>query len=201
MADPTPSSSNENAATVATISVRRLRTLTIISLILNVVILTLLFLGGIAHHRALMRQRGEFRPMEYGGEYGGRGPWACRPFGGPRPWNGGPGPRFPGGMGGMGGMRGMMGDGGRPPDAAQMTDNIMDQLNQRLALTNDERAKIQPMVEEQVAEIQKQMEAQRAAMQKQIEDTKAKIKALLTPDQQKQFDMRPVPGQRPPPGD
>jgi Spy/CpxP family protein refolding chaperone len=47
------------------------------------------------------------------------------------------------------------------------------------------------------------MEAQRQAMQKQIEDTRAKIKPLLTPDQQKQLDALPIPGQKPspPPGD
>jgi Spy/CpxP family protein refolding chaperone len=38
------------------------------------------------------------------------------------------------------------------------------------------------------------MQAQRDAMQKSMDDTEAKIKSLLTPDQQKQFDAMPMPG-------
>jgi hypothetical protein len=41
------------------------------------------------------------------------------------------------------------------------------------------------------------MEAQRQAMQKDIEDGKAKIKAILTPDQQKQLDAIHMPGDKP----
>ena len=39
-----------------------------------------------------------------------------------------------------------------------------------------------------------------AARQKALEDAKAKIRALLTPDQQKQLDAIPLPGQKPPDG-
>jgi Spy/CpxP family protein refolding chaperone len=78
-----------------------------------------------------------------------------------------------------------------------MTDSILNHLSTTLTLTDDEKAKIKPIVEQQVAEIQKQMEAQRQALQKQIEDGKAKIKPLLTPDQQKQLDAMPIPGQKP----
>jgi hypothetical protein len=84
------------------------------------------------------------------------------------------------------------------PDPARMTDGILNHLSTTLSLTDDQKAKIKPIIEQQVAEIQKQMEAQRAAMQKQIEDGKAKIKPLLTADQQKQLDAMPLPGQKPP---
>jgi hypothetical protein len=41
------------------------------------------------------------------------------------------------------------------------------------------------------------MEAQHAAMLKSMEDTRAKIKPLLTADQQKALDAMPLPGQKP----
>ena len=61
---------------------------------------------------------------------------------------------------------GMMG--GRqsgPPDPARMTDGILDHLSTTLSLTDDQKAKIKPIIEQELAEIQKQMEAQHAAMQ------------------------------------
>jgi hypothetical protein len=103
----------------------------------------------------------------------------------------------PAGMPGMGGMHGMMSGPMGKPDPAKMTDGILNHLSTTLSLTEDEKTKIKPIIEQQVAEIQKQMEAQRAAMQKQIEDGKAKIRPLLTADQQKQLDAMPLPGQKP----
>ena len=114
-----------------------------------------------------------------------------RDWGGPGGDQGGKGP----GMGGFGG-RGMMG-GGTPPDPAKMTDGIVDMLTKKLTLTDDQKAKIKPIVLDQVTTMQKNMEAQRQAMQKQIDDTKAKIKPILTADQQKQFDALRLPGQKP----
>jgi ABC-type phosphate transport system auxiliary subunit len=96
-------------------------------------------------------------------------------------------------------MPGMMGGKKNgPPDPARMSEDILNHLSTQLSLTDDEKTKIKPIVEAQVAEIQKQMEAQRLAMQKQFEDTKAKIKPLLTADQQKQLDAMPLPGPKPP---
>lgn len=115
---------------------------------------------------------------------------------GPRDGGFGKGPGGPGmmGMGGRGGMgRGPQG----PPDPAKMTDMMLNHLSEKLTLTDDEKAKIKPILEAQAAQMQKDMEAQRATMQKSMEDTRAKIKPLLTPDQQKQLDAMPVPGQKP----
>ena len=96
-------------------------------------------------------------------------------------------------------MRGMGGPMGAPPDPAKMTDNVLNMLSTKLTLTDDQKAKLKPIIADQVTQIQKDMEAQRAAMQKDIEDAKAKIKPLLTPDQQKQLDALPIPGQKGPP--
>jgi len=130
--------------------------------------------------------------------FGGQGGNGFGPGGGGgfNRFGGGPGPGMPNmGRGGMGGLIN--------GDPAKMTDMVLNQLSGKLNLTDDEKAKIKPILQDQITAIQKQMEAQRQAMQKQIEDTKAKIKPLLTPDQQKQLDALPIPGQKPspPPGD
>jgi hypothetical protein len=194
MADTLPSPPPEKAVVVAHVNIGRLYTLTIISLTLNVVILVLLLAGAMAHHHAMMRERFDGPGMRGGGP-GDRGPdREGRPF--PRfgdGWRRGPeGDRGPGGPDGDF-RRGP----GAPPDPAKMTDAIMGHLTEKLALTDDEKAKIKPIVQQQVDELQQQREAQRTAMQKQFEDAKAKIKPLLTPDQQKQLDAMPVPGPGP----
>ena len=122
-------------------------------------------------------------------------------------WNGSQG--FHGGPGPMGGGPDMMGrEKGGPPDPAQMSQNILDHLSQKLSLTDDEKAKIKPIVDQQVADIQKQMEAVRESVKKQleaqheamkqhIEDSKAKIRPLLTADQQKELDELNLTGPKP----
>jgi hypothetical protein len=141
-----------------------------------------------------------------GGRFGGNGPGNNGFNGGPGMMNRGPGGNGPGmgggfGMGGPGMMMrggpGMMAGG--PPDPAKMTDNILAMLTQKLTLTDDQKAKLKPIIQDQVTQFQKQMEAQRAAMQKQIEDAKAQIKPILNADQQKQLDALPLPGQKPAP--
>lgn len=84
-----------------------------------------------------------------------------------------------------------------PPDPAKMTDKMIDRLSAKLTLTDDEKAKIKPIIAAQVDQMQKDRETQLQAHQKAMEDTKAKIKALLTPDQQKLLDAMPQPGQKP----
>lgn len=120
--------------------------------------------------------------------------------------NGGPG-MMNGGPGGWGGkhgrdgfsMRGMMGGGpNETPDPAKMTDMVLDRLSTQLSLTDDQKAKIKPIIQDQVTQMQKDMEARRAAMQKAMEDTKTKLKAILNADQQKQLDAIPLPGEKPP---
>jgi hypothetical protein len=214
MAETSPSST-EKTVVVNNNHLCRLWTLTYISLGLNALILAVLVACAIIHHhhkhhgfagrdgRGGGRCEGQCqmgsgpRFHHFGGMGMNRG-WG-RPDGsrggregGPAAFGGGPG------MPGMGGMPGMMGGPMGKPDPAKMTDGILNHLSTTLTLTDDQKAKIKPIIEQQVAEIQKQMEAQRAAMQKQIEDGKAKIRPLLTADQQKQLDAMPLPGQKPP---
>jgi hypothetical protein len=212
MAEPS-SSSTERTDVVNNSHLCRLWTLTIASLILNALILVLLVAGAIIHHHHQHhgfasrdgRDGGCFqgqRPMGFGPSFhhfGGMG--MNRGWGGPDGFRGGRegGPPAMGGAPGMPGMGGMMGGvKSGPPDPARMTDAILDHLSTTLTLTDDQKVRIKPIIEQQVAEIQKRMEAQRAAMQKQIEDAKARIKPLLTADQQKQLDAMPLPGQKPP---
>jgi Spy/CpxP family protein refolding chaperone len=205
---PNPPSPSEKTVVVNNSHLCRLWTLTYISLGLNALILFLLVVGAIIHHHQQQKyhrfggggcfegqsQFGWKHPFHH---FGGPGWGPQGGFGGDR-FRGGNegGPRFGGGPG-MGGMNGMMSGPMGKPDPAKMTDMILNNLSKKLTLTDDEKGKIKPIIEEQVAEIQKQREAQRAAMQKQIEDAKAKIKPLLTPDQQKQLDAIPLPGQKP----
>ena len=199
--------SNKDSA-VITRRLKRLTTLTIISFALNALVIFLVIVGGILHHPpAPDRFAGRGGPNE--GRFDGP---RDRDFGPPRHRFGGMGMR--GGWDRPGDFRGGPDDGDRfgdrnrgpdraamppPPDPARMSDDILSHLSQRLTLTDDEKAKIKPIIDEQVGEIQKQREAQRAAVQKQIQDAKAKIKTLLTPDQQKELDALPLPGQPPGP--
>jgi hypothetical protein len=230
MADTSPAPT-EKTVVATPVYPGRLRTLVTISLTLNVLILLLLVAGAIIHHHHKPHGfAGRDGHGGWGGEgqcpmddgprfhrFGGMD----RGWGGPDGFRGGPGamggPNRPGmdgppdrgpgdvppapGMPGMGGMRGMMGGFMGKPDPARMTDMLLNHLSSTLSLTDDQKAKIKPIIEQQVADLEKQMEAQRAAMQKQIEDAKAKIKPLLNADQQKQLDAMPLPGQKPPPPD
>jgi len=176
---PTPPSSTEKNVVVNNCQLCRLWTLTIASLTLNVLILLLLMVGAIIHHHHKHHPgfgNGARFERQHQMDSGQR----FHNFGGP-------------------GMPGMMGKNKNgPPDPAKVTDGILNHLSEKLTLTDDQKAKIKPIIEQQVTEIQKQLEAQRQEIQKQIEDTKAKIKPLLTPDQQKQLDAMPLPGQKPP---
>jgi hypothetical protein len=75
-----------------------------------------------------------------------------------------------------------------PPSAEEMTDRFMLMMTQKLALTDPESAQIRPIVQSGIEQFQKDMEAQKQAHQKMIDDAKTKVRAVLTPDQQKQFD-------------
>ena len=76
----------------------------------------------------------------------------------------------------------------QPPSAEAMTDHFMLALTDRLTLTDEESAQIRPIVQQGIAQFQKDVEAQKEAHQKMIDDAKTKIRATLTPDQQKEFD-------------
>jgi hypothetical protein len=125
------------------------------------------------------------------GQMGGRG--------GPGGFNmnGGPGGFGQGGPGGFGGMRGggpgfgsgfMAGNPPSSPSSEEMTDRLMLMLTPKLALTDAESAQIRPIITSGIQQFEKDMEAQKQAHQKMIDDAKTKIRAVLTPDQQKQFD-------------
>lgn len=76
-----------------------------------------------------------------------------------------------------------------PPSAEEMTDRFMLMLAPKLSLTDAESAQVRPIIQNGIAQFQKDMEAQKQSHQKMIEDAKAKIRNVLTPDQQKQFDQ------------
>ncbi len=92
---------------------------------------------------------------------------------------------------GMGGGFGEGGDhsmSGTPPSAEEMTDRLMLMLTPKLKLTDAEAAQIRPVITGDIQQFQKELETQKQEHQKMIEDGKTKIRAVLTPDQQKQFD-------------
>jgi hypothetical protein len=211
MSETTPPAA-EKPSVVNPNQVGRLWTFTIASLSLYGLILTLLVVGAILHHHhhhchhhhGFDRHHGDF------GRFHDRGPgdsergWHHHEFGpGGGDRDGGEDHHHPGGLdgdenhgAGMHGPGGMMGG---PPDPARMTDMVLNHLTQKLSLTDDQKAKIKPIIEDQVAQLAKDMETRRQAMQKQLDDTKAKLKPILNPDQQKKLDELRLPGQRPPP--
>jgi len=190
----------------------RLRTLVYLSLGLNALILAVLIIAGFHHHRQLHQgfsrfgdgPRGEhFRAMErgfdhrfhdFGGhkfgmnrdeeEMNGCDAGMCPAMGS------GPGPGAPL-MGGPG--MSMMGR-GEPPSPTEMTDRMVNGLTNQLSLTEEQKTKLHPIIEQQVAQMQKDMEAHRQAMQKLMEETKAKIKPILDADQQKKLEQLKPPG-------
>lgn len=202
MSEPSPVSP-EKTVVVNNTPLCRLWILTIVSLALNGLILVLLVAGFIIHHHH--KDHHGFAGRD--GTEGRYGMVGARDFGpgfhhsGSMGWNrpdgfendegGGPGMRH-GDFGMMGGER------KGPPDPAMMTDRILNHLSAQLTLTDDQKAKIKPIIEAQVAQTEKEMETRRAARQKAMEDTKAKIRPLLNVDQQKQLDALNAPGGQPP---
>jgi hypothetical protein len=129
-------------------------------------------------------ERGGFGREEdhhgWGGEHPGFGMDGKRGGEDEHPGFGGPGMG-----GGFGGDHSMS---KTPPSAEEMTDRMMLMLTPKLSLTDAESAQIRPIITNDIQQFQKDMEAQRQAHQKMIEDGKTKVRAVLTPDQQKQFD-------------
>jgi hypothetical protein len=147
------------------------------------------FHGG-HHHFRHFGFNGGGQGFDRQGGFGGGGGFGGQRFGG----QGGGGFRHGIGMGKMGMPRDGMGMAGNPD---QMTDAILQHLSTQLSLTDDQKAKIKPLVQADVAEFQKNAQALRDAMQKQFTDAKAQIRPLLNADQQKQLDALPTPGQKP----
>jgi hypothetical protein len=154
------------------------------------------FRGGFHHHFGQW-DRGGWGHRE--GGFGARGGW-----GGGGPGDGDKGFRGHegGGFGPRGGWGGAPGDGNKGFGDAHggmgMNSNaILNMLTQSLTLTDDQKAKIKPIVDQELAQIQKEKDDARQAILKQIDDGKAKIKPLLNADQQKQLDAMPSPGQKP----
>ena len=201
--NPTPPSTEKTVAVSNFPPLRRLWTLIIISLAFNGLILVLLVVGSIAHrpHEGFAPGPRWMPPIDQPG-FSVMPP----PIGGPGsdhipPPIGGPGfGSMPPPIGGPG--FGIIPDTGiergpnGPPPPAAMADFVLSRLAEKLTLTDDEKAKIRPIIEQQVTDFEKQMEVQHAAVQKQFEDTKAAIKPLLDADQQKQLDSLPLPGPR-----
>jgi hypothetical protein len=215
MPDTTPASPERTVV----VSSGRSRLFTLLTVV-NSVILALIIIGAILHHHRMKHGHGpgfagggrdggapcergfhggfhHFRHFGYGGGqgfdrqggFGGDG-FGGQRFGGP----GGGGFGFHQGMGGMDTPQGGMGMAGNP---GQMTDAILQHLGAQLALTDDQKAKIKPLIQADVAQFQKNAQALRDEMQKQFADAKAQIRPLLNADQQKQLDTMPTPGQKP----
>ncbi len=212
MAETTPTTS-ETTVVVNKNHLCRLWTFTLISLSLNALILLILIVGGILHHHMEGRHHkhgfGGWR-HEGGGRFEKEGHREFHHFRGGSGFdrdrfddNGQEGmdrgrregsfSKGPGGLDRMGMGRGPQG----APNPAKMADMMLNHLSEKLTLTDDEKAKIKPILDAQAAQMQKDMETQRTNRQKSIEDTRTKIKTLLTPDQQKQLDALPVTGQEP----
>ena len=134
------------------------------------------------HHEGFGGPGGEGGSCQMGGREHGHG------FGMREHRGGGDGDRP-----GFGGPRQEGLDGGNqgpmtPPSAEAMTDRFMLMLTEKLKLTDQESTQIRPIVQSGIAQFQKDMETQKQAHQKMIDDAKTKVRAVLTPDQQKQFD-------------
>jgi len=142
-------------------------------------------------------QQGWGKPGGFGGRHGrmGMGPGMMGGMPGMDPDSiGGPGM----GHGGFG-MHGMMGGPGvGPVDPTLMTETLLNHLSTQLSLTDDQKAKMKPILQDQVTQMQKDMEARRLAMEKAMDETKTKLKSILNADQQKKLEAIPLPGQKPP---
>jgi hypothetical protein len=200
----------------------RLWTLTLISLALNGLILLFILVGIIVHHHRVKGpgfadDRGGFRGgpecacgggperfhhfhhFGWGGEEMGRRGREGFDRGGPDGGNAGFGPRGGGWGGPQGGFerheeKGMGMGGMAERDPANMADAILQHLGETLNLTDDQKTKMKPIIQADVEQFQKDAEAERQAMQKRMEDAKARLKPLLTADQQKELDAMPMPG-------
>jgi hypothetical protein len=113
-------------------------------------------------------------------------------------WGGGDGDQGPGKDGDQGNMGAPPENGMAARDPSQITDDILNRLNGQLSLTEDEKAKIKPIIQADVDQFQKEAATWHQALQKRFEDTKAQIRPLLDADQQKKLDQLPAPGH---PGD
>jgi hypothetical protein len=158
--------------------VTRLHRLVVVSLCLNGLILLLILLGAICHHHH-MRQ----------GDFGRQGGWACGFHRHHFMEGGGWGGKFRPGPGFGGPHMGM----GMSADPNIMTDSLLAHLAQQLTLTDDQKAKIKPILSAQVAQFQKEEAAQRQARQKEMQESRVKMRPLLNADQQKLLDQLPVP--------
>jgi hypothetical protein len=189
MSDSTTPPPSEKQVFVAPINIGRLWTLTIVNLTLNIVILVVIFIGVIGHHRDMPRDR----MAMHGPGFGGPGPGFTPP--GPRPPgpNDHPAPPPPAPPAATSNQS-------PPSPAARMTDNIMNHLEDQLALTDDQAAKIKPLVAQQLQDFQAQIQAHQPVTPQQIEAAKAEIRPFLQPGQQQALDAIPVPHHFPMPG-
>jgi hypothetical protein len=83
-------------------------------------------------------------------------------------------------------------DGPRGGGPGPATDRNLDRLAFRLALTDQQKAQIRPLIDQEHAAIQKDAEDRRQAVERARKDLQAKIKPLLNADQQKKFEDLPL---------
>jgi hypothetical protein len=218
-----PDTSPATPERTVVVPARPSRLVTILTIV-NSVVLALIILGAIIHHHRMKHEQEQGfagRDRDGGGRFERGGPGDFEKFHHPRHFgfDGGPGGGRDGGFGGpgagMGHQRGMgmrgdmgmprggggMGMMGRNANPDQMTDALLQHLGTQLGLTDDQKAKIKPLVQADVTEMQKNAQAFRESMQKEMEDAKAKLRPLLNADQQKQLDAMPMPGPKAAGGD
>jgi len=173
----------------------------IASLVLNVVVVVILIVAFVGHHH------GGFKGHEGFQHFGpGPGPGAMgsgERFGGPGHFEGGMGGpgHFGGGEehGGFGhqwggdgkaeGHEGGFGHEGGPIDPQEMANHRLDRLSEQYSLTDAQKSQLRPILAQEATDMQKSMEDEHKARAAAMEANRAKIRAVLTPDQQKQFDQ------------
>jgi len=172
----------------------------IASLVLNVVVVAILIVAFVGRHHGGFKGQGHegFQhagpgagsqgfgdhfggPGRFGGgeEHGGFG-------GGGHQW-GGDG-KFEGHEGGFG-HDGGPGHEGAPIDPQEMANHHLDRLSEQYSLTDAQKNQLRPILVQAATDAQKNMEDEQKARTSARDAIRAKIRAVLTPDQQKQFDQ------------
>ncbi len=185
----------------------------IASLVLNVVVVVILIVAFVGRHHGGFRGHGPGQGHE---EFQHGGPGFGERFGGPGRFEGGPG-RFGGeehgGFGGGGhgwggdgkfegrdggpGHEGGPGHDGAAIDPQEMANHHLDRLSEQYSLTDAQKNQLKPILVQAATDAQKNMEDAQKARTAARDAIRAKIRAVLTPDQQKQFDQESQDKERP----
>ena len=171
----------------------------IVSMVLNVVVVAILIVAFVGRHHENFRGREGFHgpgPMGFGGPAHFEGMRGGDRFDGEHEHGfGGPG------QGGDGKFESHEGGGPArfgPINPQEMADHRLDRLSGNYTLTDAQKNQLRPILLQAATDAQKSMEDERKARTTAMEATRAKIRAVLTPDQQKQFDQESQEREHPP---